>query len=188
MIKDVLFFIIEFKGKEDLDQFLFSEILFTSKRCNPNPKKSKNAVIRPKIFIECINNSCIQELIDEIDYLIKFKKVILFAIEGASKVVHEVLKHFDNNVHSKNIIAYFINSGDLNAYLNIKTRFYFSDCGDEQSANKKKCISEKEISETKYKKNIYNVEWVSIKESNLMYGYSITILRQIINNNYLHAF
>lgn len=183
-MKDDLFFIIEFKGKEDMDHMLFSEILMTSKRCNPNAYKTNcRSVKRPKIFIQSnqSNVSCYEELLTEIGFSIAFKKVVLFSIEGASKTVYDVIAHFENNKFSRNILVYFINPSDLNYVSTIKTKYYFSDCGDIQSEKKKKCICENNI-------NAGNIEWVSIQKNTFAYGYSITILRELIFENYLHAF
>lgn len=191
-MKDDLFFIIEFKGKEDMDHLLFSEILMTSKRCNPNAYKTNcRSVKRPKIFIQSnqSNVSCYEELLTEIGFSIAFKKVVLFSIEGASKTVYDVIAHFENNKFSRNLSVYFINPSDSSVekcvdYKNvstIKTKYYFSDCGDIQSEKKKRCICENN-------KNAGNIEWVSIQKNTFAYGYSITILRELIFENYLHAF
>jgi hypothetical protein len=172
-MKYIVIVIIEFKGIEDMDLMIFSEVLRLgqqSTRC-----KNKN---RPRIFIKHKNNECYQDIIDEV-LLLNNSNIVFFCIEGASKTLVDVLQGLKKR--SGSITAHFINPTNLinGTIANIDIQHYFTDCGDQQSSDMKSCIEERTRDFQKH-----NITWVSIQKNPIKELYSITLLRLLYYDLY----
>ena len=176
-MKYIAIVIIEFKGVEDVDLMLFSEVLRLGQQsiqCR-HVLSNKN---RPRIFIKQKDKDCYQDVVDEV-VLLNNRNVVFFGIEGASKTLVDVLQGLKKR--SGSIVAHFINPTNLvnGTIANMDIQHYFTDCGDKQSSDMKSCIEEK----TRDFQN-HNIKWVSIQKNPIKELYSITLLRQLYYDSY----